>query len=153
MSLGSCPLRLRIDKTTEYWGFPHSSAGKESASKPGDPSLIPGSGRSPGGERGCPLQYSGLENPMERVRCDFHFHFSLSLNTGPSWLHQDSPQPLVNLVNLRGFKFSKDQINLKCIPLYYLCRKHTSNKCITANPDVTQLKYTCMQKIKFNLHT
>ena len=28
--------------------------------------LIPGSGRSPGGERGNPLQYSCLENPMDR---------------------------------------------------------------------------------------
>jgi len=27
---------------------------------------IPGSGRSPGGEHGSPLQYSCLENPMER---------------------------------------------------------------------------------------
>ena len=87
---------------------------------------------------------------LQIVRCDFHFNFSLSLITGPSSLHQDSPQPLVNL---RGFKFSKDQINLKYIPLYYLCRKHTSNKCITANPDVTQLKYTYMEKIKFKLHT
>ena len=28
--------------------------------------LIPGSGRSPGGRHGNPLQYSGLENPMDR---------------------------------------------------------------------------------------
>ena len=27
---------------------------------------IPGSGRSPGGEHGIPLQYSCLENPMDR---------------------------------------------------------------------------------------
>ena len=32
----------------------------------GDPSLIPGLGRSPGGGNGYPLQYSGLENPMDR---------------------------------------------------------------------------------------
>ena len=32
----------------------------------GDPGLIPGSGRSPGGGHGCPLQYSGLGNPMDR---------------------------------------------------------------------------------------
>ena len=30
-----------------------------------DVGLIPGSGRSPGGGNGCPLQYSCLENPME----------------------------------------------------------------------------------------
>ena len=32
----------------------------------GDPSLIPGWGRSPGGGNGNPLQYSCLENPMDR---------------------------------------------------------------------------------------
>jgi len=32
----------------------------------GDTSLIPGSGRSPGGGNGNPLQYSCLENPMDR---------------------------------------------------------------------------------------
>ena len=31
-----------------------------------DASLIPGSGRSPGGGHGNPLQYSCLENPMDR---------------------------------------------------------------------------------------
>ena len=31
-----------------------------------DASLIPGSGRSPGGGHGCPLWYSCLENPMDR---------------------------------------------------------------------------------------
>ena len=29
-------------------------------------SSIPGSGRSPGGQHGNPLQYSCLENPMDR---------------------------------------------------------------------------------------
>ena len=32
----------------------------------GDMGLIPGSGRSPGGGNGNPLQYSCLENPMDR---------------------------------------------------------------------------------------
>ena len=49
-----------------YMGFPGSSAGKESTCNEGDLGLIPGLGRSPGGEHGNPLQYSGLENPMER---------------------------------------------------------------------------------------
>ena len=31
-----------------------------------DMGLIPGLGRSPGGEHGNPLQYSCLENPMDR---------------------------------------------------------------------------------------
>ena len=32
----------------------------------GDAGLIPGSGRSPGGGHGNPLQYSCMENPMDR---------------------------------------------------------------------------------------
>ena len=42
------------------------SDGKESAYNAGDPGLIPGSGRSPGEGNGNPLQYSCLENPMDR---------------------------------------------------------------------------------------
>ena len=38
--------------------FPDNSDGKESACKEGDPSLIPGMGRSPGEGIGYPLQYS-----------------------------------------------------------------------------------------------
>ena len=47
-------------------GFPNGSDGKESVCRAGDRSLIPGSGRSPGGGHGNPLQYSCLENPMDR---------------------------------------------------------------------------------------
>ena len=47
-------------------GFLHSSVGKESARNAGDPGWIPGLGRSPGEENGNPLQYSCLENPMDR---------------------------------------------------------------------------------------
>ena len=39
---------------------------QETALNAGDMVLIPGSGRSPGGEHGNPLQYSCLENPMDR---------------------------------------------------------------------------------------
>ena len=48
------------------WGFPGGSDGKESAYNEGDLSSIPGSGRSPGEGNGYPLQYSCLENPMDR---------------------------------------------------------------------------------------
>ena len=47
-------------------GFPCSSVGKESACNAGDLGSIPGSGRSPGEGNGNPLQYSCLENPMDR---------------------------------------------------------------------------------------
>ena len=40
------------------WGFPGSSAGKESACNAGDPGSIPGLRKSPGEGIGYPLQYS-----------------------------------------------------------------------------------------------
>jgi len=40
--------------------------GNESSCDAGDPGLIPGSGRSPGAGNGHPLQYSFLENSMDR---------------------------------------------------------------------------------------
>ena len=46
--------------------FPGGSNGKASAYKAGDPSSIPGLGRSSGEGNGNPLQYSCLENPMDR---------------------------------------------------------------------------------------
>ena len=49
-----------------YWGFPGGSEGKASTCDAGDPGLIRGSGRSPGEGTGNPLQYSCLENPMDR---------------------------------------------------------------------------------------
>ena len=42
-------------------GFPGGSEGKAPACNAGDPGSIPGSGRSPGGGNGNPLQYSCLE--------------------------------------------------------------------------------------------
>ena len=48
------------------FSFPGGSDGKESACHAGDPGLIPGLGRSPGEWNGYPLQYSCLENPMDR---------------------------------------------------------------------------------------
>ena len=45
----------------------HSALGqKESAFSAGDPGSIPGWGRSPGEGNGNPLQYSNLENSMDR---------------------------------------------------------------------------------------
>ena len=68
-----------------YWGFPCGLAGKESACNAGDLGSIPGLGRSRGEGKGCPLQYSGLENSMGCIVhgvaksptqvSDFHLHF------------------------------------------------------------------------------
>ena len=53
-------------------GFPGGSVEKESVCNTGDTrdmGLIPGWGRSPRGGHSNPLQYSCLENPMDRGAC------------------------------------------------------------------------------------
>ena len=54
---------------TEQWGFSGGSVVKNLPADAGgvrDPGLIPGLGRSPAKGNGNPLQYSCLENPMDR---------------------------------------------------------------------------------------
>ena len=62
MSLYICRV-LEGDSCT---GFPGGSDSKESACNAGDPGSIPGCGRSPREGNGYPLQYSCLENSMDR---------------------------------------------------------------------------------------
>ena len=59
-------VKANILLSTEVLGFPGGSDHKESACSAGDAGLIPGSGRSPGEGNGNPLQYSCLENPIDR---------------------------------------------------------------------------------------
>ena len=49
-------------------GFPDSSVDKESACNAGDPSSIPGSGRSAGEGIGYPLQYSWASHVAQLVK-------------------------------------------------------------------------------------
>ena len=55
--------RVGHDLTTQ---LPSGSASKVPAYNVEDPSLIPGSGRSPGEGNGNPFWYSCLENSMDR---------------------------------------------------------------------------------------
>ena len=51
---------------SQEWGFSGGSMGKEFTCNAGDTGSILGPGRSPEEGRGSPLQYSCLENPMDR---------------------------------------------------------------------------------------
>ena len=72
--------------TPVFLGFPCGSDGEEFICKAEDLGLIPELGRSPGGGKGYPLQYSGLENSMDYAihgvakswtrLSDFHFSLS-----------------------------------------------------------------------------
>ena len=81
---------LKKENAWEQRGFPGGSDRKESARNVGDPTTIPGPGRSPGEGNGNPFQYSCLENSMDRDTwratvhgveksrtglSDWHFHF------------------------------------------------------------------------------
>ena len=88
--MGYSPWGCKESDTTESvalslsnWcqGFPGGSDSKESACNAGDLGVIPGLGRSPGEEKGYPLQHSGLENSMDYMGSqsrtqlsDFHFN-------------------------------------------------------------------------------
>ena len=61
--------------------FPHGSIGKNLPAIQGDPSLIPGLGRSAGEGKGYPLQYSALENSMDWLESDTTDYTHLSLVT------------------------------------------------------------------------
>ena len=54
------------------YDFSGGSDGKVSAYNVEDPGSIPGLGRSPGEGNGNLLQYSCLENPMDRGACRLH---------------------------------------------------------------------------------
>jgi hypothetical protein len=68
-----------------FLGFPGGSAGKKFACYTGDLGSVSGLARSPGEEKGYPLEYSGLENSRDFIvhgvtksqarLSDFHFHF------------------------------------------------------------------------------
>ena len=65
-SLGRQRSSLHISLPCEAEGFPRGSEGKESTCNARDPGSIPESGKSSGEGTGNPLQYSCLENPMDR---------------------------------------------------------------------------------------
>ena len=67
---------LELNPCHRIQQVPGGSDGKVSAYNVGDLGPIPGSGRSPGEGNGHPLQYSCLENPMDRGDWWATFHGS-----------------------------------------------------------------------------
>ena len=74
-------------------GFPCGQGGKECTCNVGDLGSIPGLGRSPGGGKGYPLQYSGLEKSMDCIVLGVtksqtrlsDFHFTSHLKNKREW--------------------------------------------------------------------
>ena len=91
------------------WGFPGGSDCKESTYNAGNPSSIPGSGRSPGEGNDNPFQYSWLENSTDKgawqaIVCGVAIAITLHGGIGVeiSWLNR-RPFSLHNSIS--GFFF------------------------------------------------
>ena len=106
--LVSTPSKYHILLIHSTGGFSDSSSGKESACNSGDPSSIPGLGRSPGGGNGNPLQYSGLENPMDRGSWQVIVHRVVKSQTGLKWFNTHYV-----FFNFMGYTFVS---HLQCLP-------------------------------------
>ena len=87
-------------------GFPGSSVVKKKKKNPpanvrdtGDVDSIPGSRRSPGGGNSNPLQYSCLDNPMDRGACGLRSPWGCkeSDTSEPVSMHAKSVPPYVEL--------------------------------------------------------
>ena len=83
----------------ENMGFPGGSNGKESACSAGDSGSIPGSGRSLGEENGNPLQYSCLENPMNRGEEPGRLQSIGSQRIGHDWLNNTHRKHIAQVTN------------------------------------------------------
>ena len=92
------------------WGFPGSSAGKESACDEEDLSSIPGLGRSPGGGHGNPLQYSCLEN----------LHGQRSLAGYSPWGHKESD--MTEQLSTAQWRFGELNLGLLSCPVLALAK-------------------------------
>ena len=58
--------RMKISLTIKIQDVPGGTVNKSLPANAGDMGLIPGLGRSPGEGNGNPLEYSCLEQPMDR---------------------------------------------------------------------------------------
>ena len=84
--MGACAIDSRDPLVVEYCllsaciGLPGGSAVEDPPAKSGDSSLVAGSGRSPAEGNGNSLQYSCLENPMDRGTCGLQSQIHTQLN-------------------------------------------------------------------------
>ena len=118
--------RVSIISLLRDMGFPHSSVGKESTCNAGYPSLIPGSGRSPGERIGYPLEYSWAfpcGSAGKEYACNEGDLGSIpGLGRFP-WSRERLPTPVFGL-----------EISMDCIVLLLLRLSHFSRVRLCATP-------------------
>ena len=93
------------------WGFPGGAVVKNVPANAEDMGLIPGSGRSPGGGNGNPLQYSCLENSTDRGAWRALVHEAAKSWTQPS----THPQITYMLKTHLSYLQSEDCIHLRSV--------------------------------------
>ena len=121
-------------------GFPGGSVIKNqlaNAGDPGDAGSIPGSGRSPGGGNDNPLQYSCLENTMDREtwkttaqrvtksrtrlkRLSMHALFSSQESSDDTDMEKTAIIVLGRKIKYCSLSFSKGIIKMTLSPTFYL---------------------------------
>ena len=94
-----CPYNVSLGQNPNPRWAQLSAFGLFALTFAGDLGSIPGLARSPGEGKGCPLQYSGLENSMDCIvhgvvksrtgLSDFHFHFLVLWVKKPQTDHID----------------------------------------------------------------
>ena len=95
----------------------HFPSNKESACKAGDPGSIPRSERSPGGGHGHPLQYSCLENPVDRGAWRATVHRVVNSRTRLKQLSRKAGHLSTMVISgliykpSKGFTFGKPTLN------------------------------------------
>ena len=81
-------------------GFPGGSSYKESACNAGDAVSITGPGRSPEGGNGNPLEYSCLENPMDREAWQATVYMVKKNQTQLKWLSTHTRTGLLDVLSV-----------------------------------------------------
>ena len=117
-----CFVYLLVEKgILLLYTFPCSSVGKESACNAGNPGLIPGLGRFPGEGNDNPLQYSCLENPMDREAWCFELWCWRRLLRVP-WTARRSNQSILKEIS-PGISLKGMMLKLKLQHFGYLMRR------------------------------
>ena len=109
-----------------YAVHPRNSAVKESACNAGDTRLIPGWGRAPGGGYDNPLQYSCLENPMDRGAWQATVHGVTQNRTGLKRLSTHTARCVVikNLIEYPStlyYKYPRFRVRFYWIHWFMIC--------------------------------
>ena len=121
-----------------WMGFPGGSDGKKSICHAGDLGLIPGSGRSPGGGHGNPLQYFCLEKPHGQRNMEGYSPRGHKGSTRLSnWAHDHWVTLLYDVINTTLYT---------CVILYFVCYISVKKiRCLTAWMDLEDIK---LNKVK-----